>query len=408
MNFTHKFIQDKCILPWKCLAIRGGRSLTTCCSTKFDLCEINEDSDLWTLWCGDKFNEVRNKFLYSSNIPRICESCYEKEQMNLRSRRVRFRDSIYKYLDKNDKIELQYLDINFSNLCNLNCVMCSSTYSTKWIKYEKIAVKEGMHFRESNQRYLKENHIPEKFLKQIPISNLKIVEVKGGEPLIDPQFRVFLKRFISESGSAIIHITTNLTVLSKNIFRLFTKIPKLAFDISIDGTGDVYRYIRGENINVNIVIENMKKLKKLENLLKIRVNVTTSPYNLWSSWKIIPEVVKHIPDIEINWCPMTTYPKYLSPSLVPEKLRLSAIEIFTEKTKEYMNNKKLLVDVSHTLDYLKKENPEKFPENKIEYYRRCFFKWTDFMNKIRKMNIYKIEPMLGYYRGIVNERYNFH
>lgn len=390
MIINKNFKEKACILPWVCFSIGSGNRGKVCCSSRLPICYIDENSDLDKIWNSEFFKEIREDFL-NGRIPLTCVPCKNAELVNLRSRRLRFKEWMYDNIfDIEDNPKLQYLDINFSNMCNLNCVMCSSEFSSKWIEYDKQII-DKFKFRDHVKPFLKVERVPKSFIDQIKIKDLKVIEVKGGEPFIEPRFIYFIDRFLNESGTAFVHLTTNLTHFPDDLKEKLSKIQNLSVDVSVDGTGDVYKYIRG--IDLEKVADNLYKLSDLDNIIKLRINITTTPYNLWNSCSVIDWVKGINSKIKVNWCPMSRSPNYVNPSILPYKMRVDA----ANKIEKFVKNvgKNYTLDIDSTIEYLKKENPERYNYAKMQYLRECFLKWTNKVNEWRSMNIYDIVPQLG-------------
>jgi len=382
-----------CYVPWFGFAVTTKMTGQMCCTNNNSICEINDTTNLKQIW-EQNFTKMREGFL-NKGIPIICRPCYKMESFGLRSRRIRFMEDMNKTILPIDfsNPTINYLDIIFSNVCNLDCVMCSSEYSSSWIEDDKKLVTK-LPFRKNIEPFLKISKLSKKFIDQIIIKDLIEVEVKGGEPLIESRFTYFLNRCLKDKGNARIHITTNLNVLTSEMKELLQQLPKVSFDVSIDAIGPLYNYIRGNNSSLDRVVENLKFITKLKNLVGggVRINVTTMPYNLWESYKIIEWANNISKSIKINWCPMTVEPIYLNPIIVPHHMRKKAAIKFEKYVKENNIHSDYIFDLEYTLNYLKHENPLNLTKKYLEYLQESFVKWTKEIHKQRNLNIYELVP----------------
>lgn len=383
-----------CIIPFIGYHVTSGNLGRICNMGNHPITQINENTNLQKLW----HDNIQEQHYYDGTVPIACKECYDQEAKGLKTRRVRFRKLATMFDFDINNSELQYLNINFSNICNLDCVMCSSEFSSRWIQNDK---KIKFPFRDIDNKYLKINRVPYSFIDQIKIKELKAIEIKGGEPLIDASFLYFLKKFINDNGDALIHITTNLNSLTVEFKNLLSKLPKVSFDVSVDAIGDLYHYTRGKNSSIKNVVENFKFIKGLKGLYDLRVNITTMPYNLWDSYKVIDWVKSIDENIIVNWCNIVSVPQYIEPSLIPYSLRKEAIKLTEDFIDKTNVNKKHLLDLKIILNYLSKENPRNDDKQLIKYKQKTFIEWTDYINELRNMNVYEIVPQLEKAKNII-------
>jgi pyruvate-formate lyase-activating enzyme len=380
-----------CKLPWYSFCVTEDMFAKVCCTSIDNISKIDKNIDLNDTWYN-KLSTMRSSLLNNS-IPLTCKSCAKVEAFGLRTRRKRFSEELEKSITKIDfdNPKIKFLDIIFSNICNLDCVMCCSKYSSKWISNDKRFLNKYK-FRNHVKPYLNTYHLPDEFIKQINIKDLEIIAVKGGEPLIDNKFSYFLYRFIKNRGTAHLHITTNLNEINENIKNQLGELPSISFDISVDGTDELYNFIRGNNASLSKVKKNLKFLLSLKNVTKIKINITTMIYNIWHSYKIIEWANNIDETIKINWCPLCLEPLYLNPIIVPYEIRYEAANNIEHFTKNL--DPKYLIDLDYTLNFLKNENPMKIGFKTMKYLRESFLLWTDEMVKIRNINVYDIVPQL--------------
>jgi pyruvate-formate lyase-activating enzyme len=384
-----------CPIPYIGFSI-GPKNDGMICSTGNDsLCTIDKNTNLKEIWYGD-INEKREQYLKGA-IPLGCKRCFVNEEASIKSRRIRFLKFNKQFQFEETKPTLQYLNVNFSNICNLDCVMCSSKYSSKWLENDKLLSKKYS-FRKEIKPFLQIDKLPISFIDQINIKELKFVEIKGGEPFVDPGFIYFLKKFIKEKGTSSIHITSNLNILTDEVKKYLSQLPRLAMDVSVDAIGDLYTYIRGNNSSLKKVEENLKFVKEIKNLHELRINITTSPYNMWDSYKVIEWVNNIDKTIKVNWCVLTIHPFYLDPSLVPYELRKKAVQKILHSLNHPDDHH--IIDLKMILNYLSQKNPQNDSKEMIKLKRKYFIQWTDEINKIRNMNIYNLIPNL---KKVINE-----
>jgi len=161
-----------------------------------------------------------------------CDNCYNLEKNSGTTSLRNHFNSQYPDLDKG----LQFLDIRWSNLCNLSCVYCDSGQSSTWA--DKLNSDKTKTIRNSYDVELEEWVLA----KSTQIHELILV---GGEPLLMKQ-NISLLRKISDDAR--VSIITNLSYnLSTNpCAELLFKRPSdnTLWNISVENYGEKFEYIR--------------------------------------------------------------------------------------------------------------------------------------------------------------------
>ncbi|MCB0385562.1 MAG: twitch domain-containing radical SAM protein, partial [Bdellovibrionales bacterium] len=231
--------ENLCYMPWSSLTLLPDGRITTCCASlgKGDeLGNSKKGDSLLDVWHGDKLKKVREQFL-AGEWPKGCLACKKRHTSGLASQK----DHYYSVLKGHNLIEsidlesnnLQplYLDLAFSNVCNLSCRMCSSVFSSKWISVDRHLLEAG--FQHLSEHALADSSTETDFraiaslLPELP--HLHIVVIKGGEPLLSKHFVQFL-RVLTDKGYAQnieLKMTTNGTIPpSEEVIGLFKEFKK--------------------------------------------------------------------------------------------------------------------------------------------------------------------------------------
>lgn len=179
--------------------------------------------------------------------------------------------------DINDPIlnsEAPYmLEISLGNTCDMKCMYCNHHYSTQWATEE---IKLG---RISQEQYDREfpkapNHFDEKFWEWFNNTGVKYssrIGIIGGEPLIMPEFYVFLDKLIEAKKNspvkkdASLWIVTNMNTPKNYLDKLMNYLPKLSevftveILVSMESVDTRAEYIRN-GIDWNRFTSNLDKL----------------------------------------------------------------------------------------------------------------------------------------------------
>jgi hypothetical protein len=232
--------------------------------------------------------------------------------------------------------ELPTMEIKLNNLCNLKCRMCNPMDSTSWNDWQEI---ESHYQKEDNFLVKKINDLNlknkpfldsfvdtdnwwESFEKLLPY--FRRVEFAGGEPLMDPTHYKILDMLAPYGNNIEIKYATNLTMLGKNnrtIWQYWPKFKSVAVNVSIDGIGASYEYVRG-NASWAELINNIKQIQTIPNISRIVGAVAVQVSNVMVLDKMIEYFLNDIGII--FYTNMVQYPNVLSIQVLPEALKEQA------------------------------------------------------------------------------------
>ena len=350
-----------CMHPFTGLATREDGAIKACCRSH-PVGFIDKDS-LENIWNNTTMKRIRKQVLNNERPPE-CEPCFNLEDQGVESLRMRHiagkipeaRSNLYP--DALDKLtedftmpfEIPTIELKLNNLCNLKCRMCHPADSTSWNDWSEVKdfyKKEGnIIFDLVGLHNLEKKPLLDKFednpnwwasLEKL-LPYFKRVEFAGGEPLMDPQHYRILDMLAPYGNHIEIKYATNLTMLgkgSRTIWEYWPKFKSVAVNVSIDGIGDSYEYIRG-NAGWSALINNIKQIQPIPNISRIVGAVTVQVSNVLVLDKIIEYflndlgIVFHTHRVE--------YPKVLSAQVLPQPLRMLAIERLLniqEKVKDF-------------------------------------------------------------------------
>lgn len=223
-----------CPLPWVSLSIGVNNKRRLCCHETLPEIPLTQ---------GDI--EQIKLLMNNQAIPLACKKCASLEAENIPSPR-------HQYLQEFTKLdELQYLDLVINNNCNLACVMCSPSYSSKLNDL----------YRETSPHDVR---APWKLdleqLKTLNLSRIKIINIIGGEPLLSKDAYLFLKDHLQKFKLKKLRIISNFTHLPDHWRDIFSLVDNIELIASIDATDKVYEFIR-YGASFNQVKEVLIKLK---------------------------------------------------------------------------------------------------------------------------------------------------
>lgn len=228
-----------------------------------------------------KHKKQAMKQMLEGERPKECDYCWRVEDMGKKY----FSDRIYKskvswsqpyiydVMEKGweEDIEPTYLEISFSNVCNLKCAYCSPDLSSKWMEEIKQHGPYPTHFKHNNleaQYNMGRMPIPKKdpnpyidaFWKWWPelYPSLHTLRLTGGEPLMSKDcWRVLEAIKDNPRNDLTLSINTNLDVAQDQIDRLIDllaevgpKLKEVQIFTSGEAKGAHAEYVRyGLNYN---------------------------------------------------------------------------------------------------------------------------------------------------------------
>lgn len=224
-----------CSLPWTHICVRPDDTLKPCCRYQYSPGDTQHSVGLNSIATSgatalntDYLNTLRKDLL--SGIPRTeCKKCYVEEKNYRPSLRSNMNAVIdLKQSDCDAQFNsVQYLELSIDNICNLQCKMCDSKFSSRLVGRDRF-LGNPVH------KKLEPNY--EK-LRNLDLSKLTRIKLLGGEPFITPNFEQFLD-FISahvDVRQVYLDINTNATAIpSADIIYKLNRFGFLEFNVSLD------------------------------------------------------------------------------------------------------------------------------------------------------------------------------
>jgi sulfatase maturation enzyme AslB (radical SAM superfamily) len=344
--------------PFTGLATREDGAIQVCCRSH--PIGFIQDNSLEEIWNNDTMCLIRKKVLNDERPPE-CDPCFRLEDQGVESLRQRHiagvipeaRINLYPNALDNLKedytmpFEIPTMELKLNNLCNLKCRMCHPGDSTSWNDWAEIKdyyKGEGqVIFDIVEEHNLEKKPLLDKFEdnpnwwasleKNLPY--FRRVEFAGGEPLMDPQHYRILDMLAPYGNDIEIKYATNLTTLGKSnrtIWEYWPKFKSVAVNVSIDGIGSSYEYVRG-NASWSELVNNIKQIQTIPNISRIVGAVAVQVSNVLVLDKMI---TYFLDDIGIVfYTNMVQYPNVLSAQVLPKPLKELAI-MRLEEVKKYV------------------------------------------------------------------------
>lgn len=328
-----------CAAPWSHLYIDTGGLVRPCCTHDIVYGDSNTTSikDIWNSSETIKFR----KNLLAGIKQEGCKFCYQQEKHTGKSLRTGLNDKYGNLISKDvtPEMRIKYLDIRSSNLCNMACIMCGSTYSSNWYEDEKIIYDKPStptKFVEITKET--ENDV----IDNIISDDIDLVYFAGGEPLITPYHYQLIEKLISMgiSNDIKLRYNTNLSTLKYKKIDLaerWSHFKSVEVAASIDMIGKQAEYHRYGT--------DWKKISEHLHTVRYDIpNVSLTPQITVTALSIgyLPELLTYFIDelkftdkdfIHFN---LGMWPAKLNPQLLLKNIK----KMYTRKLESFLENTK--------------------------------------------------------------------
>jgi len=347
-----------CPAPWASLVILPEGQITPCCAQLESNIHYTSRISLQDVRQSESFLEMRSAFV-EGEWPRQCGFCREKENQGLVSKRQKLlRLPLFSDLTPDtvsDQEALRYMEISFSNHCNLACVMCSGKFSHKWQKiHQDLSTHSSEVSQELHGKFFKEYREFQVASEQVEdlaaaASSVVLLEIVGGEPFVDPRLKNFLEVLAQMSQQPeVVSIVTNASVYNVAAYSAFKNLrSRRLINVSIDGVGACHDFIRGfpfERLEMNI-----RRILTEVSPCEVNFSPTMSLANIFGVRDLLlwfAPLKNEFPFINLTFHQTVNPDQFMSVMALPEKVRVQAAE---EMQKCFEED---LVPVSAVSDYL--------------------------------------------------------
>lgn len=394
-----------CQAPLTAVLIDTNKGVRPCCVYDNEYLGNIKEQTISSIIKGDKWQKLKQQ-MYDNVWPDPCLPCKERERVSGWSVRRLFQHGEFDITGWEDE-KITYLEFNGSNICNLACLHCNAGFSSKWVaelkktipifnSYDKekrkrlswmdaVIVYDDDLAGRSSKMHLPDPELILKNLKELDLSNLRTINFKGGEPLLNSETITILEYLESQSilKNITISISSNGTYINEKIIELFKKCKKIIMYISVDGVDDLFNYIRYGDAKFETIEPTIAKLNEIP-YISIGISTAVMNYNIFNLVDIknwIEKMSKKYDKVNniSGFSNCVADPKYLSLRTLTDPTRQKLVEFYSN-----LNAGRDFNEVIQTLssDYSGDEMHNQW----IEY--------TELMETVRGNNILDIVPEL--------------
>ena len=315
-----------CYAPWTNIDISPQGKISPCCKFRHEYYDTPLRYDIASLdsyLSSATLNKIKQDFR-DGQWPQGCERCRIEEENGIESKR-QLDYQRWKMMYDNYQMESnQFLtaSIAFGNTCNLKCITCGPESSSLWHK-EYLEIY-GTNIQ-SNHFY--KTDFLDQLLSHMP--SIRHLDIPGGEPFISgiQQQKRLLQTLVDQNkaDNVSLHYTTNATIFpDEDWWSLWQYFSNVDLQISIDGVGDRFEYIRYP-AKWTLIQNNVDRyLEKWQGNIQISVSHTVSAFNIYYLDEFFSWCVhKGLPR---PWLGRVHKPQHMRPTVWPAAAREYLIE----------------------------------------------------------------------------------
>jgi len=347
-----------CILPWiNFHSWPDGRVLPCCVAdSNTPVSKIKKDESIVQMMNSDDYKKMRLAMLNDEPVE-ICKRCYDLEEIGTwtmrQSQNFRRGSEFVDVIEQTntdgsiDDFKMTYMDIRFSNICNMKCRSCGPSCSSLWAQeYIENKGHDVLQKYFGMEKMVINSNEDQQFIKKLLpfLKDVQEVYFAGGEIIITPEHYQCLDFWIEHNLTEQIELTytTNFSVLKykdKNLIDYWKKFPKLKIWASLDDQGKVAETIR-KGTDWEKIVKNIRDLKTLVPHAEFQITPTISIWNIYT----FPKFYDYLIDeglIDKDSSPrfnLATHPWYANVIILPEFAKHHLINLYEDYAVKYSYN----------------------------------------------------------------------
>lgn len=279
-------IDSFCAMPFLGMHVSNTGGVSPCCEYDGTLGQAS-DGALSDIWNSPDWESLRQDFRAGREV-KACWKCFDREASE--------GDSMRHFMNATLAGEIAlltpsplvaptqdspaYLDIRYSNLCNLKCRTCWHGSSSKWYSDAKAldltAGPKAEIVSFPSPEIAREAVVP-------LLGAARQIYFAGGEPLVMPEHYRLLGFLIAEGRTHIkLSYNSNMMTTSlgkQSIFDLWEQFPHLSIEASVDAAGSRGALVRS-GFDWDVFVANIAELRARCPQVRLTFGITVSALNI--------------------------------------------------------------------------------------------------------------------------------
>ena len=386
-------------MPWIHMHMWPAGYTYPCCMSDPALPVGNtQEQSLQDIWNGEQMRQLRLNMLQNKKSPE-CRRCYELEENGMWTLRNSSNENFKHHQSKVEEtsddgsagtVNMAYMDIRFSNLCNLKCRSCGPQFSSSWFEDHKAT-----HGDPGHPKILQVRDDMLSFMDELDplLESVERVYWAGGEPLITKEHYDILDKWIAMGKNDVkMDYTTNFTQMyykRKTAFEYWNSFEHVRVAASLDANHARGEYLR-KNMTWTQVVQNRRDMLEQCPHVYFEITPTVSVYNVLNlpdfhkEW--IEEGLLEPQNIRIN---ILLDPTYMRLSILPPWIKDRVRERYLEHLKyieQFDNMQKVKNDFESILKFINDDRTEEI---------RMFKYKTEKVDRLRNESVLDVFPELA-------------
>lgn len=406
-----------CTLPWSSIQINPSGDYKICCfsgvSGENHGMAVDSNGVLMNVMTHsikEALNSENHKNLRLSQSKNernpLCQVCWDRDDANKNNSKttsLRFFRTFEQLPNLDNNITLEKaptvmdadgsidefpisLDLRFTNVCNMKCIMCSSKYSNQWYEDEEklygtktialdskvynITVENGVY--KSDMPVWHDSEQWRKSFEEIK-HRIRHLYLTGGEPFIVKGHDVLLDRLIESNlaHNIILEYDTNLSVINDKILSRLKQFKQIIFSVSCDDVDERYELIRFPG-KFKTVTKNLEVLKEKGFAVR-HISTCIGMYSIFAPLRLREK----FPDYKLS-VRMLRNPGHCDIIYLPKDVKKKVIQTYKESNLEERWK-------NFIITYLE-NNMETVPDHLCDFNTRNHIEYLDKLDEIRGTN----------------------
>jgi hypothetical protein len=348
-----------CVLPWVHFHSWPDGRVMPCCiaDSNMPVAEIKKDESIIQMMNSEDFKRMRSAMLNDEPVE-ACKRCYDLELMGTwtmrqshnKRRGLEYVKEISETTKDNGEItdfKMKYMDLRFSNMCNMKCRSCGPGCSSLWAQefVDRMGVDEYEKYFKTRKIVI--NQAEEmSFMNKLKPYLKDVLEVyfAGGEIIITPEHYECLDYWIENGLNEQVELTytTNFSSLKykdKDLIGYWKKFPQLKIWASLDAMGDTAEVIR-KGTDWERIVKNIKAIKEQVPHAQFQITPTISIWNVFHFPDFFDYMVEQgfIDTMSSPRFNLATNPWYANIMILPVSVKRRLAELYRVYQNKYKDN----------------------------------------------------------------------
>lgn len=330
-----------CILPWIHMHVWPNGNAMPCCIADSNKPFGNlKENSIEEVWNSEQYKQLRLAMLEGKKLD-TCRRCYELEDSTYiwtlrKNHNQWFGEKHFDLVEKTaadgsiSEMRMAYLDIRFSNICNMKCRSCGPELSSQHAKEfkELYGEHELARMLQNDGKIVVNIAQKNNFWNDLQKYLLDVEEVywAGGEALITDEHYRILDYWLKNNRTDVrLRYTTNFSNFrykQKSIIEYWKEFDDVMVSASLDANGARAEYSRHGTKWSQIEQNRIEMLEKVPHV-HFELTPTIGLYNVWN-WPDfhMDWVERGLVDIENCRLNVLTDPNFMRIDIIPESFKI--------------------------------------------------------------------------------------